>query len=169
MGVSNALGAEITFRAGRVEQSNFNDYPVTRIDAASRDTASADTRSASRHGRVGVDFALTNGVTAAPKDASRVSGDPTMKKACIAAGLALALNAVAFADTPIGPGVTGSGGTGKDAADTKLHAGAGGEAPLMREDGMPADEADANVSRTPGREDSQPGIRGRRGAAGKSG
>jgi isoquinoline 1-oxidoreductase beta subunit len=35
--VSNALGAEITFKAGRVEQSNFNDYPVTRIDAAPRD------------------------------------------------------------------------------------------------------------------------------------
>ena len=72
-----------------------------------------------------------------------------MKKAWIATGLALLLNAPAFADTPIGPGVTGSGGTGKDAADTRLHRGAGGEERLLREDGMPADEADRNISRTP--------------------
>ncbi|MDB5866607.1 MAG: twin-arginine translocation pathway signal protein [Betaproteobacteria bacterium] len=37
MGVSNALASEITFKAGRVEQSNFNDYQVARIDAAPRE------------------------------------------------------------------------------------------------------------------------------------
>lgn len=34
MGISLATVGEISFKAGRVEQSNFHDYPVTRIDAA---------------------------------------------------------------------------------------------------------------------------------------
>jgi isoquinoline 1-oxidoreductase beta subunit len=37
MGAGNALLSQITFKAGRVEQSNFNDYEVARIDAAPRD------------------------------------------------------------------------------------------------------------------------------------
>ncbi|UOK73379.1 xanthine dehydrogenase family protein molybdopterin-binding subunit [Ancylobacter polymorphus] len=36
-GVSLAMLGEITFKAGRVEQTNFNDYEVTRIDAAPRE------------------------------------------------------------------------------------------------------------------------------------
>jgi isoquinoline 1-oxidoreductase beta subunit len=34
MGLGNALMSEITFKNGRVEQGNFNDYQVVRIDAA---------------------------------------------------------------------------------------------------------------------------------------
>ena len=34
MGLSNALFGAITFQAGRVEQSNFHDYPVARMDVA---------------------------------------------------------------------------------------------------------------------------------------
>jgi isoquinoline 1-oxidoreductase subunit beta len=37
MGLGNALLSEITFKAGRVEQSNFNDYQVARMDIAPRD------------------------------------------------------------------------------------------------------------------------------------
>jgi isoquinoline 1-oxidoreductase beta subunit len=37
MGAGNALFSQITFKAGRVEQSNFNDYQVARINAAPRD------------------------------------------------------------------------------------------------------------------------------------
>jgi isoquinoline 1-oxidoreductase beta subunit len=37
MGISLATLGEITFRNGRVEQSNFDSYEVTRIDAAPRD------------------------------------------------------------------------------------------------------------------------------------
>jgi hypothetical protein len=68
-----------------------------------------------------------------------------MNKALVAAGLTLALSGVAWADTPIGPGVTGSGGTGANAADANVRAGAAGDAKKTREDGMPVDRADANV------------------------
>jgi isoquinoline 1-oxidoreductase beta subunit len=37
MGVGNALSSQITFKAGRVEQSNFNNYEVVRINVAPRD------------------------------------------------------------------------------------------------------------------------------------
>ena len=37
MGVGNVLASEITFKAGRVEQSNFNDYQVARINVAPRE------------------------------------------------------------------------------------------------------------------------------------
>ena len=33
-GLSAALGGEITLRDGRVQQSNFGDYPVLRMDRA---------------------------------------------------------------------------------------------------------------------------------------
>jgi hypothetical protein len=39
------------------------------------------------------------------------------RKICIAVGLALSLIAPVFADTPIGPGVTGAGGTGPNRSD----------------------------------------------------
>jgi hypothetical protein len=68
-----------------------------------------------------------------------------VRKACIAVGFALSMGGIALADTPIGPGVTGAGGTGATTADSNLRAGAGGEAPVVRQDGMPADRADSNV------------------------
>jgi isoquinoline 1-oxidoreductase beta subunit len=37
MGLGNALHSEITFKAGRVEQSNFNDYQVARMNVTPRD------------------------------------------------------------------------------------------------------------------------------------
>jgi isoquinoline 1-oxidoreductase beta subunit len=37
MGLSNALRSEITFKAGRVEQSNFNNFRVARMDEMPRD------------------------------------------------------------------------------------------------------------------------------------
>jgi isoquinoline 1-oxidoreductase beta subunit len=37
MGLGNALLSEITFKAGRVEQSNFNDFQVARMNVAPRD------------------------------------------------------------------------------------------------------------------------------------
>jgi len=38
MGLSNTLYGQVTFRDGRAQQSNFNDYPVVRINAAPRET-----------------------------------------------------------------------------------------------------------------------------------
>jgi isoquinoline 1-oxidoreductase beta subunit len=37
MGLGNAMLSEITFKAGRVEQSNFNDYQVARMNVAPRE------------------------------------------------------------------------------------------------------------------------------------
>ena len=37
MGLGNALLSEITFKSGRVEQSNFNDYQVARMNVAPRE------------------------------------------------------------------------------------------------------------------------------------
>jgi isoquinoline 1-oxidoreductase beta subunit len=37
MGVGNALLSEISFKAGRVVQSNFHDYQVARMNVAPRD------------------------------------------------------------------------------------------------------------------------------------
>ena len=59
-----------------------------------------------------------------------------MKKLLIAMGLALAFAAPAFADTPMGPGVTGMGGTGPNKSDPDTGAkpgGAGVQRPEARE------------------------------------
>jgi hypothetical protein len=50
-----------------------------------------------------------------------------------------------WADTPIGPGATGTGGTGPNAADSSVRHREGGEAAPKRRDGMPTDEADSKV------------------------
>jgi len=68
-----------------------------------------------------------------------------MRKTLFAAGLIFALCGAAFADTPIGPGATGSGGTGLDSADANVKPGAGGEPRALRQDGAPADQADRNL------------------------
>ena len=68
-----------------------------------------------------------------------------MNKVLAAASLTLVFGGSAFADTPIGPGVTGSGGTGATTADCNVRAGAGGEPRVVRQDGMAAERADANV------------------------
>ena len=68
-----------------------------------------------------------------------------IRHAFIGAALATVLAGAAFADTPIGPGVTGFGGTGANEADFQLRSGAGGEARLVRVDRMPADHADVNM------------------------
>src|SRR4051812_39972355 len=96
------------------------------------------------------------------------------KRTFIAAALMLALGGAAFADTPVGPGVTGSGGTGRDAADLNTRTGAGGEARQLRPDGMPRDRADANVKSNAGatqgahdaqRDQSSPAVGAATGAA----
>jgi len=38
MALSSALYGEITFREGRAEQNNFNDFQVARMDVAPRET-----------------------------------------------------------------------------------------------------------------------------------
>ena len=68
-----------------------------------------------------------------------------MRKTCLAMILTVGLCGVALADTPIGPGVTGSGGTGANTADSNLRPGAGGEPRVLRQDGTPADQTDRNV------------------------
>ena len=67
------------------------------------------------------------------------------RKVCAAAGLLLGLSGLALADTPIGPGATGAGGTGANPADAKARQDKGGPATQVREDGMPVDRADGNV------------------------
>jgi len=44
MGVGNALLSEISFKAGRVVQSNFHDYQVARMNVAPRDIACTSSR-----------------------------------------------------------------------------------------------------------------------------
>lgn len=71
------------------------------------------------------------------------------RKTCVMAAMLVGLSGVALADTPIGPGATGAGGTGPNAADTKARSDKGGPATEVREDGMPIDRADVNVRRDP--------------------
>ena len=75
------------------------------------------------------------------------------KKACVMAGMLAGLSGLALADTPIGPGATGAGGTGPNAADAKARQDKGGPATRVREDGMPVDKADANVRRDASKKD----------------
>jgi isoquinoline 1-oxidoreductase beta subunit len=55
-GLSAALGGEITIKDGRVQQSNFGDYPVLRMDrgAAGGDRDRRQRRAARGRGRAGV-------------------------------------------------------------------------------------------------------------------
>jgi isoquinoline 1-oxidoreductase beta subunit len=53
MGLSNTLYGQVTFREGRAQQSNFNDYPVVRINAAPRETRIHIVPSADPPGGVG--------------------------------------------------------------------------------------------------------------------
>lgn len=68
-----------------------------------------------------------------------------MRKRHFVAALTFALCGTAFADTPIGPGVTGSGGTGLDSADMNVRPGSGGEPRALRQDGTAVDQADRNL------------------------
>ena len=82
-----------------------------------------------------------------------------IRVACIGAALATLVAGAAFADTPIGPGVTGFGGTGANETDFSLHAGAGGEGRLLRHDRMPADHADVNMLASAGALDRYAALR----------
>jgi isoquinoline 1-oxidoreductase beta subunit len=53
MGLSNALLSEITFKDGRVVQSNYGDYAVARIDTAPRDIRVHVVPGAGRPGGIG--------------------------------------------------------------------------------------------------------------------
>ena len=53
MGLGNALVSEITFKEGRVVQSNYGDYAVLRMDAAPRDIRVHIVPSTGRPGGVG--------------------------------------------------------------------------------------------------------------------
>lgn len=71
MGLSNAITSELSFKRGRVVQSNFNDYQVLRMNAAPREIHLHLTASGGRPGGVGepgvppVAPALTNAIFAA--------------------------------------------------------------------------------------------------------
>ena len=67
-----------------------------------------------------------------------------IRKTCLAAALALGFCATTFADTPIRPGATGSGGTGAQ-ADKNPHPDVGGEARVLRPDATSADRGDINM------------------------
>jgi isoquinoline 1-oxidoreductase beta subunit len=54
MGVSLATTGEITFKNGKVEQENFHNYEVTRIDTAPRDIRVHMVSTAITAGRCGV-------------------------------------------------------------------------------------------------------------------
>ena len=62
----------------------------------------------------------------------------------------LALTGSAWADTPIGPGATGTGGTGPNAADSGTRTRDGGGAGPKRQDAVPVDESDSKVRASPG-------------------
>lgn len=53
MALSNAMHGAITFKEGRVEQSNFHDYPVVRLNAAPREVRSWIVESEHPSGGVG--------------------------------------------------------------------------------------------------------------------
>jgi hypothetical protein len=67
-----------------------------------------------------------------------------LRKRFLAVACTLAVSGSVWADTPVGPGATGIGGTGPNAADAKVRDREGGTPP-QRRDGMPVDQADANI------------------------
>jgi hypothetical protein len=70
-----------------------------------------------------------------------------MRKTWMVAGLALALSAPVFADTPIGPGVTGAGGTGANRSDDpSTGAGPGTEVRQADREGNPSGTAKGRAS-----------------------
>jgi hypothetical protein len=72
-----------------------------------------------------------------------------LRNSFLALACTLALNGSVWADTPVGPGATGVGGTGPNAADARVRDREGGGAPPKRQDGMPVDQADMNVRANP--------------------
>jgi hypothetical protein len=68
-----------------------------------------------------------------------------LNKSLLTLACTFALAGSVWADTPIGPGVTGSGGTGASTADAKVRDREGGGAGPKRQDGAPLDKADSNV------------------------
>lgn len=68
-----------------------------------------------------------------------------LRKSFLAVTFTFAVSGSAWADTPVGPGATGIGGTGPNAADANVRDREGGGTPPKRRDGMPVDQADANV------------------------
>ena len=68
-----------------------------------------------------------------------------LMKRFLALACTLALTGSAWADTPIGPGVTGTGGTGPNAADSGTRTRDGGGAGPKRQDAAPVDQTDSKV------------------------
>ena len=67
-----------------------------------------------------------------------------LRKSVLTLACTFALAGSVWADTPIGLGTTGTGGTGANEADGSIRNGEGGAGP-KRQDGMPLDQADKNV------------------------
>jgi hypothetical protein len=85
-----------------------------------------------------------------------------MKKTMIAAALTLVFSAPAFSDTPIGKGVTGSGGTGANQADVESKAREAQTPPQTQKlnpDGSESSRGSASVGR-PANANVQDGARG---------
>ena len=68
-----------------------------------------------------------------------------LRNSFLALACTLALSGSVWADTPVGPGATGIGGTGSNAADARVRDREGGGSAPKRQDGTPLDQADANV------------------------
>jgi hypothetical protein len=68
-----------------------------------------------------------------------------VRKRCVTAVLMLGVCGVVLADAPTGPGVSGSGASGANAADKNLRSGTRDESRVLRQDSTPADQADINV------------------------
>ena len=68
-----------------------------------------------------------------------------LRNSFLALACTLAVSGSVWADTPVGPGATGIGGTGSNAADAKVRDREGGGSAPKRQDGTPLDQADANV------------------------
>jgi CO/xanthine dehydrogenase Mo-binding subunit len=77
-GLSNALYGEITLDNGRVEQSNFHDYPILRL----KDTPSIDVHIASSDATLpsGIGEGAVPVVIAALVDAIHTAGGPKVRR-----------------------------------------------------------------------------------------